>query len=457
MSYCTASSNSMGSVFSTANNLLLIHKEEYNNLKTKILLLLMLISNTAIAETLIHCPRLIDGLSDDSFETMTIRVRDKEIVGITKGYEEGSKSDTLIVLLDSTCMPGLIDTHVHISSELSPKRYENRFRLDPQDYAYASIPYAEKTLMAGFTTVRDLGSAYNLSISLRDAINKGVIRGPRIYTAGKSLATTGGHADPTNGRNQSLTGDPGPKQGVVNSPADARKAVRQRYKDGADLIKITATGGVLSQATSGQNSQFTDEELAAIMSIAKDYGFKVAAHAHGADGMKRAVRAGIDSIEHGTYMDKETMRLMKKHGTAYVPTIIAGKFVAEKAAVDGYFSDLVRPKAASIGPQIQQTFAEAYKAGVWIVFGTDTGVSPHGDNWKEFGYMVEAGMPAMETIQSATGMASQLLGIEDKLGTLEAGKLADIVAVAGNPINDISKMGQMRFVMKEGKVYRHDQ
>jgi imidazolonepropionase-like amidohydrolase len=193
------------------------------------------------------------------------------------------------------------------------------------------------------------------------------------------------------------------------------------------------------------------------MSIAKDYGFKVAAHAHGADGMKRAVRAGIDSIEHGTYMDKETMRLMKKHGTAYVPTIIAGKFVAEKAAVDGYFSDLVRPKAASIGPQIQQTFAEAYKAGVWIVFGTDTGVSPHGDNWKEFGYMVEAGMPAMETIQSATGMASQLLGIEDKLGTLEAGKLADIVAVAGNPINDISKMGQMRFVMKEGKVYRHDQ
>lgn len=424
----------------------------------RILLSFLLITcNPATAETLIHCPRLIDGISDHVLESLTIIVSGNEITGISEGFASGTETDAVISLHDATCMPGLMDMHVHITSELSPDRYVDQFRLDPQDFAYASIPYARKTLMAGFTTVRDLGSAYNLSISLRNAINKGVVQGPRVYTSGKSLATTGGHADPTNGRNQALKGDPGPKQGVVNSAADARKAVRQRYKDGADLIKITATGGVLSQATSGQNSQFTDEELDAIMSIAKDYGFKVAAHAHGADGMKRAVRAGINSIEHGTYMDQETMGLMKKHGTAYVPTIIAGKFVAEKSEIDGYFSEIVRPKAAAIGPQIQHTFAEAYKAGVWIVFGTDTGVSPHGDNWKEFGYMVEAGMPAMESIQSATREASKLLGVEDSLGTLEAGKLADVVAVSGNPLLDISAMGQMQFVMKNGVVYKQTQ
>jgi imidazolonepropionase-like amidohydrolase len=419
------------------------------------LLILTIICHPVSADTFIHCPRLIDGFSDVVSETMTIRIAGNKITGLTTGFATGGEADTVIILSDATCMPGLMDMHVHITSELSPNRYVDRFRLDPQDYAYASVPYAHRTLMAGFTTVRDLGSSYNLSISLRNAINEGTVQGPRIYTAGKSLATTGGHADPTNGRNQTLEGDPGPKQGVVNGVADVRKAVRQRYKDGADLIKITATGGVLSQATSGQNAQFTDEELNAIMSIAKDYGFKVAAHAHGAEGMKRAVRAGIDSIEHGTYMDRETMRLMKKHGTAYVPTIIAGRFVAEKAGVDGYFTDVVRPKAASIGPLIQKTFAQAYMSGVWIVFGTDTGVSPHGDNWKEFGYMVEAGMPAMETIQSATSMAARLLGVEDKLGTLEPGKLADIVAVTGNPIDDINVMGRMQFVMKDGVVYKN--
>ncbi len=407
------------------------------------------------AATFIQCGRLIDGYSDSVIRNRTIKVEGSTIVDVLDGSQTGRSTDLVIRLPDATCMPGLIDMHVHITSELSPNRQLDRFRLDPQDFALASVPFAKKTLMAGFTTVRDLGSVHNLSISLRNAINKGLITGPRIYTAGKSLATTGGHADPTNGRNQALKGDPGPKEGVVNSVADAKKAVRQRYKEGADLIKITATGGVLSEASSGQNSQFTDEELEAIISIAKDYGFKVAAHAHGKEGMKRTVKAGIDSIEHGTYMDKEIMQLMIKHKTAYVPTIIAGKFVAEKAKEEGYFSELVRPKAASIGPLIQDTFSKAYKAGVWIVFGTDTGVSAHGDNWKEFGYMVEAGMPAMETIQSATRSASQLLGMKEKLGTIESGKFADIVAVSGNPIEDIALMAKMRFVMKGGKVYRH--
>lgn len=419
----------------------------------KLALFALLFPFAAQAETIIHCERLIDGLSDTVFEKMSIRIEGNTITGIEAGYAAGPE---VIELMGMTCMPGLMDMHVHITSQVSPERYADRFRLDPQDNAYASVRYARRTLMAGFTTVRDLGSKHNLSISMRNAVNQGLIPGPRIYTAGKSLATTGGHADPTNGVNSKLRDDPGPKEGVVNSVADARKAVRQRYKDGADLIKITATGGVLSQASSGQNAQFTDEELEAIMSIAKDYNFKVAAHAHGLEGMRRAIEAGIDSIEHGTYMDRPTMKLMKRHGTTFVPTIMAGKFVAEKAEIDGYFSELVRPKAAAIGPRMQETFADAYQLGVKIAFGTDSGVSPHGENWKEFVYMVEAGMPPMEAIQSATLGGAILLDMEDRLGSLQTDKLADIVAVAGNPIDNIGQMEFVTFVMKDGVIYKHE-
>jgi imidazolonepropionase-like amidohydrolase len=415
------------------------------------LLLSLSQSPSLYGDTLIHCERLIDGVQNELLSKQTIRVRDNRIVQVEAGFTAGND---VINPGDVTCMPGLIDMHVHLTNELSPGRQLAKFTQDPQDAAYASVQYAEKTLMAGFTTVRDLGSGHNLSISMRNAINKGHIVGPRIFTAGKSLATTGGHADPSNGSNNALRGDPGPVQGVVNSVSDAKKAVRQRYKEGADLIKITATGGILSQAASGQNAQFTEEELAAIISIAKDYGFKVAAHAHGKEGMERAIRAGIDSIEHGTYMDKDTMKLMKRYGTTYVPTISAGKFVAEKSEIDGYFSELVRPKAAAIGPLIQSTFAQAYKAGVKIAFGTDCGVCPHGDNAKEFVYMVEAGMPEMEAIQSATQAAAILLGKENDLGTINKGKRADIVAVAGNPLTDINRMLNMQFVMKDGRVYK---
>lgn len=419
------------------------------------ILTFLLVAQSGMAATILHCDRLIDGYSNQVHQRTSVIVENGTIKSILDGFSPAqADGDQIIELKNATCLPGLMDMHVHITSQTNPRRFENQFRYDPADYAYMSVGYAKKTLMAGFTTVRDLGSAYNLAISLRNAINKGHVAGPRIIAAGKSLATTGGHADPTNGRNASLRGNPGAKEGVVNGIEDARKAVRQRYKEGADTIKITATGGVLSQATSGLNPQFTEEEIRAIVNIAKDYGFKVAAHAHGAEGMKRAIRAGIASIEHGTYMDSQVMKLMKQHGTAYVPTIVAGKFVAEKAEVDGYFSELVRPKARAIGPLIQSTFAKAYKSGVKIVFGTDTGVSPHGDNWKEFVYMVEAGMPAMEAIQSATLAAAKLIDMEDKLGRLEAGKLADIVAVKGNPISDISMMGNMIMVMKDGVVYK---
>lgn len=405
------------------------------------------------ASTLVHCERLITGTDLTVLETQTVKISDGKFTEVVEGYVEEPGAE--VIKLEGTCMPGLIDMHVHITSELSPARQLERFTLDPQDHAYASVQHAEATLMAGFTTVRDLGSSYNLSISMRNAVNKGHLKGPRIFTAGKSLATTGGHADPTNGRNTLLRGDPGPLKGVVNSVEDAKKAVRQRYKEGADLIKITATGGVLSQASSGENPQFTDEELAAIIAIAKDYNFKVAAHAHGKQGMERAIRAGIDSIEHGTYMDKGTMKLMKRYGTTYVPTISAGKFVAEMGKIDGYFSALVRPKALSIGPLIQNTFAEAYAEGVNIAFGTDCGVCPHGDNAKEFIYMVEAGMPAIEAIHSAHMPAAVLLGKADQLGSVEAGKLADLIAVSGDPAQEIERMLDVTFVMKEGVVYKH--
>ena len=406
------------------------------------------------ADVLINCDRLIDGVSSSLQAAKTIQVSDNRIVTIHDQSAQPEGQHQIINLGDVTCMPGLIDAHVHITSQQSPNRFSDRFSKDPADKAFATIPYAEKTLMSGFTTVRDLGSSDNLSINMRDAINNQHIIGPRIFTAGKSLATTGGHADPTNGNNQKLRGNPGPKEGVVNSADDVRKAVRQRYKDRADLIKITATGGVLSEASSGQNAQFTDYELDAIVSIAKDYGFKVAAHAHGTEGMKRAVAAGVDSIEHGTYMDLETMRLMKEKGTAYVPTIIAGKFVEEKSKIDGYFSETVKPKAATIGPLIQDTLTRAHQQGVLIVFGTDSGVSPHGDNWKEFGYMVDAGMSEFEALNAAMKPGATLLGKEAELGSLEKGKLADIIAVRGNPLEDISMMEHIQFVMKDGEIYK---
>ncbi len=359
----------------------------------------------------------------------------------------------MVDLRGTTVMPGLMDMHTHLSIQYSARAYLERFYLNDADLAYRSTVYARRTLMAGFTTVREVGG--QISTALRDAIAKGWVVGPRIFSAGKSIATTGGHADPTTGLNHYFAGDPGPKEGVINGVADARKAVRQRYKNRADLIKITATGGVLSTAKNGLNPQFTEDELRAIVETARDYGMHVAAHAHGAEGMKRAIRAGVRSIEHGTFMDDEVIALMKKYGTYYVPTISAGKWVAEKAKIDGFFPEIVRPKAALVGPQIEKTFARAYKAGVKIAFGTDSGVSPHGENAKEFIYMVEAGMPPMKAIQSATRVAAELLGVEDRLGTITPGKIADIIAVAGNPLQDISAMLQVVFVMKEGKIYKH--
>ncbi len=407
------------------------------------------------ADTVIHAGSVFTGTSDTLKHQVTIVVNGNKIETIEEGFTPPSQGDTLIDLKHATVLPGLMDMHVHLSSQHGgPQTYLERFSLNEADYALRAANYAKITLDAGFTTVRNLGDSYHETVALRNAINKGYAVGPRIYTVGKSIATTGGHADPSNGMSHMIRPDVGPKQGVVNGEVEARAAVRSRYQDGADLIKITATGGVLSVAKSGQNPQFMTDELDAIVDTAKDYGMTVAVHAHGKEGMKRAVIAGVDSIEHGTYMDDEIRNLMKQHGTYYVPTILAGKFVADKAKIDGYFPALVQPKAAAIGPLIQSTFAKAHKSGVKIAFGTDSGVSAHGDNAQEFALMVEAGMSPADAILSATVNSADLLGVSETLGSLEPGKLADMIAVKGNPLENIRLLESVAFVMKDGKIYK---
>ena len=406
------------------------------------------------ADSALHCGKLFDSRSGKLLGAHTVVVRAGKITEVLAGRVEALANATAIDLSDRTCMAGWTDLHVHLGSQSNPQSYSEGFRLDPVDFAFRSVGYAEKTLLAGFTSVRDLGGT--VTLHLRDAINQGLVKGPRIWAAGTAIATTGGHADPTNGYNTQLShllGPPGPTEGVVNSIDDARQAVRQRYKDGSDVIKITATGGVLSYAKSGDAPQFTVDEVKAIVDTARDYGYRVAAHAHGEEGMYRAVAGGVTSIEHGTYMSDRVMKLMKEKGSWYVPTISAGRFVADKAKIDGYFPDVVRPKAARIGAQIQDTAAKAYRGGVKIAFGTDMGVGPHGENAKEFVYMVEAGMPAAYALQAATIRAAEVLGVDDQ-GTVEPGKRADIIAMPGDPLADIGNVLKVDFVMKDGVVYR---
>lgn len=417
-----------------------------------VLFAILIAQNISAQTSYILCGKLVDTKSGKIYKEKTIVVKGNKIAEVKDGYIM-PKSANLIDLRDKVVMPGLIDMHVHLEMEYDDKTRINKYILDEADVAYNSVKFAETTLKNGFTTVRDLGGT-GVNISLRNAINAGKIPGPRVFTAGKSLATTGGHADPTNGSSRKLIGNPGPKEGVVNSVEDAKKAVRQRYKNGADCIKITATGGVLSVAKSGDNPQFTIEEIKAICEMADDYGMHVAAHAHGDEGMQRAIIGGVKTIEHGTYMSDKTMELMKQYDAYLVPTITAGKEVADKAKIKGFYPDIVVPKALAVGPQIQGTFARAYKKGVGIAFGTDAGVFRHGVNGKEFGFMVEAGMPAIETLQAATITNAILLKMSTEIGQIAKGFYADIIAVNENPLKDISTMEQVTFVMKNGVVYK---
>ncbi|MDA9633903.1 amidohydrolase family protein [Pseudomonadota bacterium] len=424
-------------------------------MKKIVLIFFLSVSSFTNADILLHVGNLIDTNSGEISKAMTIRIVGNKISEVTKGYANPKKDDEVINLKQSFVLPGFMDMHVHLAQEYVPKA-ERESKIEPEYRALFAANAASKTLMAGFTSVRNLGDGGMETISLREAIRKGLAIGPRIFTSGKTIATTGGHGDPTNGMPKDNYSPPTPEEGVIDSPEEAIKAVRQRYKDGTDGIKITATGGVLSVAKSGENPQFTNAELTAIIATANDYGLWTAAHAHGKEGMKRAVVAGINSIEHGTYMDQEVMDLMKARGTYYVPTIMAGDWVAKKAKIPNFFPALVKPKAEKIGPQIQSTFAMAYKAGVKIAFGTDSGVSAHGDNWQEFILMTDAGMSNKDALKSATIETAKLLRVEDKLGQIKSGMLADIIAVQNDPLQDISTVKNVSFVMKDGVIYKQN-
>ncbi|MGZ4000855.1 MAG: amidohydrolase family protein [Mucilaginibacter sp.] len=415
---------------------------------------LLLFSASAFAQkTYIQCGKLIDGISNQAQTQMTIVVDGGLIADIQKGYTSGGTSDKIVDLKNMTVMPGLIDCHVHLEEQGSKTSIMEGFIKTDADVAYQAAIYAKRTLMAGFTTVRDLGGS-GVNTSLAKAVQRGLVDGPRIISAGRAISASGGHMDNSAGfRDDVFDHKMGPDDGVADGPEELIKAVRLQVKRGSKVIKIASTGGVLDLTENSSGAEFSIDEIKAVVETAKDYGLRVACHAHGAEGIKRAILGGVTSIEHGTFMNEEDFELAKKYGTYLVPTIIAGKSVSDSAKMPGYFPPVIVKKAIEVGTQIQATFGRAYKAGVKIAFGTDAGVYAHGKNAKEFQYMVEAGMPPMEAIKAATTNAADLLGLSDKTGSVSKGKSADIVAVTGDPLTDITTMQHIAFVMKEGKIY----
>jgi len=415
---------------------------------------LFLLQHLTAQTTYLHCGNLLDVKNGALRKVVTLVVEGDKIARIEPGYTAAPVGAEIIDLKDKTVLPGLIDCHVHIEWEQSRNSYTEKYILNDADIAFRARVYAERTLRAGFTTVRDLGGQ-GANIALRNAINTGWATGPRILTAGHVLSITGGHGDATTGAKFDLFDAPGPEEGIADGPDECRKAVREQVKRGADCIKVCATGGVISLARDGRLPHYAEDELEAIVRTARDLGVDVAAHAHSDEGIRRAVLAGVKSIEHGTFMSDSTMELMKQRGTWYVPTLTAGWAVTDSANLaKGFFPEVVRKKALGIGPTIAATCGRAYKKGVKIAFGTDAGVYPHGRNNLEFGYMSDTGMSAADILRSATLDAATMLHLNDRLGSLDTGKLADIVAVDGNPLENIRAMEKVRFVMKGGVVYK---
>ena len=412
--------------------------------------------------TLIHCGSLIAVPGEPMQTEQSILIVDGFIVSIVDGFTDPALIETddehveLIDLSESFVLPGLIDCHTHLTGEIRPalERMRRSMQEGEAHAAIDGVANAKKTIEAGFTTVRNVGSPGSVGLALRDRINQGIIPGPRMYVSGPPVSVTGGHGDPTNSLSPALRPQLGPQLATADGPAEARKAVRARIREGVDLIKITATGGVLSATAAGVDQQFFVDELESIVEAARMMGRKVAAHAHGTDGINAALRAGVSSIEHGTYLDDESIRLFIENDAYLVPTIHAGKFVEDKAKIDGYFPPAIRAKAATVGPLIQASFGRAYRAGVNIAFGTDVGVGAHGTNAMEFVYMHQAGMTPEDCLISATINAAALIGASDLIGTLEVGKAADLIAVRANPLEDISVLLEVDFVMKDGDIFK---
>lgn len=410
-------------------------------------------AQTAAKPVVLHCPALVDPVAGKLLGQTSVVVSGDRVTEVVSGFVTRPDAD-VVELPGETCLPGLIDAHVHLSMEFSPTIYSDMLHLNQADWVVRSTVWAKRTLLGGFTTVRNLGDSHYETVGLRNQINGGWVPGPRILTAGPAIGSTGGHADDGDGLRMDLQGDPGAKDSIINGAADAWKAVREHYKQGVDTIKIMTTGGVLDLSGSVDNSQLTEEETKALVTAAHEYGYIVGVHAHGPEGIRRAVLAGADSIEHGTFMNAEDMRLMKEHGTWYVPTVYTAAYVTERAKTPGAYPAAVQAKALTVGPQIMKTVSEAYKTGVRFAYGTDSGVFPHGENWRDFPLLVQAGMPALYTLQMATINAAQLLKRDHDLGSVSVGKYADVVAVPGNPLDDINLMGKVDFVMKGGVVYK---
>lgn len=395
---------------------------------------------------------LADPASGRVLRDKTLVIRGNQVAEIRDGFVgEGEVVD----LRNAFVLPGLIDSHVHLGSEQSPNSRLDRVTMSNADQAMVGARHARRTLNAGFTTVADLGGANEAVFALRDAVRRGDVPGPRIIAAGSSVSVHGGHGDANGYRDDIL--HVLSNESVCSGPEDCRRAVRTQVRAGADIIKITATGGVLSNTAAGLNQQFTEDELASIVEVAHRMGRQVTAHAHGADGVNAFLKAGGDSIEHGTYLDDESIRLFKANGAWLVPTLLAGDFVARVASgPDNFFTAAQSAKALEAGPKMLDMARRAHRGGVKIAFGTDSGVSAHGDNAQEFALLVRAGLTPLEAIQSATVGAAEHLRISNEAGRIAPGMPADLIAVAGDPLSDVTELERVRFVMKGGQVFRAD-